>query len=320
MLRNRRYLVFAAALLCALLCAQAASADTVSYSDRVQADRSVSYVNFGATQVTDLQRLEAFLDELPNLAEVEMYETSMSAAWAKELSERYPNVRFGWTFRIPCTKNGADFTHVVRTDATSFSTMHNNRSPVHTSADFEVLRYCTRLMAVDIGHNNVEDLSFLTALPHLRVLIIGRNNSLSDISPLAACTELEYLEAFSCKIQSVAPLLNCPHLMDLNIPNNRVQDPELFAQMTSLKRLWAFNYAWNSMETSYVDSSMMAMIRNALPGCQVNFNQAGTGGDWRYYGGDSNGTKVPHYEVITSMFVNGGGSYVPFADSQPLVQ
>ncbi len=310
-----RLLTGLAALIALLLVCCAASADTVTMGN-VSVDSTAAQVDFGSQRVENLQQLERFLDQLPNLTKCDMYTTNMTRAWAAELSEKYPQVEFGWTFRIPCTKNGADFTHIIRTDATAFSTLHNNQSPLHTAADFEVFKYCHHLLALDIGHNNVEDLSFLQYLPQLRVLIIGRNNNLTDISPLAGCPDLEYLEAFTCKIESVAPLLSCTHLLDLNIPNNRVRDPELLAQLTSLRRLWAFNCVSSVLSEDRVDSSVKSKVRSALPDCQIDWYSSGTGGYWRTVDGSDAGRKTPHYEVIYNMFQS--GEYIPFEDSQPL--
>ena len=289
-----------------------AEGETVSYKGLVTADSNAIYVDFGSVQVDDLSALESFLDRLPNLMKCDMFETVMKPEWADELYRRYFNIEFGWTFHIECSNKP---THVIRTDMTVFSTLHNNQSRAHSAEDFAVLKYCPHLIALDIGHNGVNDISFVKYMPHLRVLIIGRN-AITSIAPLAACPELEYLEAFSNRIDSVAPLLGCKNLLDLNVPNNRIEDPELFAHLTSLKRLWAFNYAWGSLQENHVPQEIRSMVRNALPDCEINWIQMGTGGTWRTVDGSENGKKTPHYAVINEMFTT--GVYIPFAESAPL--
>ena len=303
----KRIILMVFALSVLLVCLSAA-ADTVSYGS-VTADSTAVYVDFGYQRVENLKQLEAFLDQLPELKKCDMYTTNMTRAWAAELSERYPSVDFGWTFRINCTNRD---THIIRTDMEVFSTLHNNQSLQHTSEEFEVLKYCKHLKALDIGHNAVTSLDFLSGLTELRVLIIGRNQ-VTDLSPLAGCTKLEYLEAFTNRIESVAPLLSCTRLMDLNIPNNRVRDPELLAQMPSLRRLWAFNYAWSSLNENRVEWSLRSMIAAALPNCETDWKNSGTGGTWRTVDGTEKGKKVPHYEIIYQMFRI--GEYIPFAES-----
>ena len=303
-------IILAAALL--FSAALAMEGEEVSYEGCVTAYREAAYVDFGSVKVTSLAKLEAFLDQLPALRKCDMFETVMNSSWAEELSARYPDVEFGWTFVITCNNKGP---HIIRTDMTVFSTLHNNRSTAHTSLDFNCLKYCRHMLALDLGHNGLTTLGFLRSMPDLRVLIIGRN-SITDISEIASCPRLEYLEAFSNRIESVAPLLGCASLMDLNIPNNRIRDIELLGQIKSLRRVWAYNYAWSTMDASRVDPSVKAALKAALPSCTFDWNNSGTGGTWRTANGESTGKKVPHYEVIYDMFQS--GVYIPFAESEPL--
>ena len=296
--------VLAAALLLALLLPLSglAAAKKVTFGS-VTVSADATKVNLGSQKVTDLNALCKFLNQLPNVKKFDMYQTNMTSKWAETLSRKYPQIEFGWTFRIPCSNKPA---HIIRTNATAFSTLHNNKSRLHTTAELEVLKYCKHLKAVDIGHNGVTDISFLSSLPELRVLIIGRNR-ITDLSPLKKCTKLEYLEAFSNQIESIKPLLSCKHLMDLNVPNNRIKDPQYFSKLTSLKRLWAYNYAWQDMKKNYVPASVKNQVKKALPKCVTNWTQAGVQdgkGTWRDHA---------HYLVIAEMFQS--GKYIPFADS-----
>ena len=297
-----------AALLCALLlCGNAwAEGDFAVFQDQVSVALDTEYVNLGDVKAESLKALESFLKKLPNLKKVDMFSTPVNASQIAELEKLFPQVEFGWTMTIPCKNplHPERKYHSIRTDATAFSTLHNNQCTEHTSQEFEILKYCKKLLALDIGHNAVDSLEFLRYLPKLRVLIIGRNY-VKDLSPLAACPDLEYLEAFTNEIVSVEPLLACTHMIDLNIPNNRIQDPLLLKQMTWLKRLWAFNYAWRDPEINYAPWEIRKEITQALPNCKVDWTQSGTGG-WRDH---------PHYPVIVQMF--NSGEYIPFADSWP---
>jgi hypothetical protein len=84
--------------------------------------------------VENLQQLERFLDQLPNLTKCDMYTTNMTRAWAAELSEKYPQVEFGWTFRIPCTKKRRGFHphHPHRRDRL-FHPAQQPEPPAHSS-------------------------------------------------------------------------------------------------------------------------------------------------------------------------------------------
>ena len=301
-------------LLLALLCPAlgAAEGDTLTFQDKITVDSQAEYVDLKNVKAKSLDSLIKFLQKLPNLKKVDMFATPVYAKDIDKLVKAFPEVEFGWTMCIDCNNphHKDRSVHKIRTDATAFSTLHNNQCTRHTSKDFEILKYCKNMMALDIGHNAVTTLDFLRYMPKLRVLIIGRNG-VTDLSPLASCPDLEYLEAFTNKIESVEPLLSCPHLIDLNIPNNCVKDPELFAQMTSLKRLWAFNCSYpNELSKDKMPAKLKTMLKKALPKCKINWYSGGTN-EWR-------GTRPehPHYLVIYEMF-NKKHAYIPFADSYP---
>ncbi len=301
--------LLAVMLLLAVLCPSApAETAALTFQNAVTAAADAEYVDLGGVKADTIGGLIGFLQKLPNLKKVDMFATPVYAKQIRQLTQALPQVEFGWTMCIECRNpHHPEITrHLIRTDATAFSTLHNSQCTQHTSEDFEILKYCKNLLALDIGHNAVTGLDFLRYLPKLRVLIIGRN-SVTDLSPIRNCPDLEYLEAFTNRIESVEPLLSCPHLMDLNIPNNRIKDPELFAQMTSLKRLWAFNYAWAyEMDVDRVPAAVKTLIRNALPDTRINWYAAGTD-EWR--------TPHEHYAVIREMFNT--GVYIPFRDSYP---
>ena len=63
-----------------------------------------------------------------------------------------------------------------------------------TSKDIQVLKYCTDLQALDLGHQRITDLSVIgNYLKDLRILILA-DNKVSDVSPLANLKHLHYLQ------------------------------------------------------------------------------------------------------------------------------
>lgn len=238
-----------------------------------------------------MQELTEFLDQFPSLDHVDMFGTKVQKADIELLTERYPDVTFGWTIHIFGKKRG----HDVRTDQTAFSTLHGDCYS-HYSDQLDVLRYCTELRALDIGHNLVTDISFLSDLKELRVLIVACN-CVEDISVLAGLDKLEYVELFSNKIRDLSPLAELPHLMDLNITYNKPGSVDLLYNMSSLKRLW-MGHCFK------LDKQSLAALREALPNTELITEGEPTQNGWR---------KHPHYEVIREMFAT--GVYIPFEDS-----
>lgn len=277
----------AAVLLALMIIAAGSLAETVSFGG-ITADTQVTYVDFGTEKVKDIEALCAFLDQLPNVETVDMYESKLAVQEMDLLFERYPDVFFGWTVSIG--------DHTVRTDITAFSTLHGSSpKPPHTSEDFEKLKYCKNLLAIDIGHNWTEDISFLTYFPKLKVLILGRNR-VEDISPLAELKELEYLELFSNYVRDYTPLSQLHNLRDLNVKNNPCKDLSPLHQLTGLERFWAGCYV-------EIPKAQMQAMEEAVPNCEYDWKSMPTAGTWR---------KHERYYIIRDMFRS--GVYMPFED------
>ena len=293
-------------LLLLLLCPVLAGAD-VSWGNKSWPE-DAEYIDLDGTVVTDFDAFEAFLDQLPNLKQVDMWANKMSKAQCDRLAARYPDMKWGWTMVI----RAWDHEHLVRTDYTAFSTLHNNRSGKHSSEDFSVLRYCWNLKALDIGHNKVDNIDFLYDLPELRVLIIAINN-ITDITPLASLKHLEYAELFNNKITDITPLQDLPHLLDLNLSFNRIKDLSPVMNLKTLQRLWLFSSQQIKQQPA---PDIVAKIKAALPDTQIDTYHHPTTGTWRYIGGNR---KHPHYAVITQMFgedhLHPRYEYVPFDES-----
>ena len=265
-----------------------------SAEDTEPGDPTVTYLNLDGQRL-NYSTVKDVLAGYPGLEKADMYDIPLLRTQAEELEALYPGIEFGWTLKI-----GRD--HEVRTDVTAFSTLHRSGSPTHTTREIAVLRYCKNLKALDFGHNGVDDLSWLTDLPDLRVLIIAVNR-VTDITPLASLTKLEYLELFNNQISDLTPLKGLTHLMDLNISFNRITDLSPLYEMTWLRRLWLFNC---SGDGTGIPAETIETLKKRLPNCQIDYRSRPTLGGWRDH---------PHYQVIHEMFEK--SEYIPFSDSFP---
>ena len=292
------FLLVALAVLTAALCQgeQVERAKYVNVSYPVDAE----HIDLGSQRVVAWEEFYHFLHKFPNLKKVDMFATDVYRTRINEMKAEFPDIEFGWTMRIS--------EHSIRTDQTAFSTLHNNKSDPHRSADFSVLRYCTKLLALDIGHNLVEDVSFLHYLPQLRVLILACNINLRDITPLRELKDLEYLELFKNDIHDISALAGLTELRDLNICFNRVQDYEPLKGLYKLERLWLFN-SNNYSDDIPVPSNIVSGLRSALPNCRVDAVSYSTLGGWREH---------ERYDIINKMFDE--GYYIPFRFSPPVTE
>jgi len=260
----------------------------------VSVQKYTSYVDMGGQIVSDWEAFYSFLSQLPDVEKVDMFATTVEKKDIAQLEARFPDIKFGWTIHITRA-------HYIRTDQTAFSTLHGSCN-LHTSKELEVLKYCTELIALDIGHNDLTDISFLENLTKLRVLIIAINPELRSIEPLRNLKDLEYLEVFSCKIRDLSPLKDLPHLMDLNIAyNERITDYSVLYEMPQLKRLWMPQIGVP------VYKKDLAKLQEALPNTTIMNSGHPTANGWR---------EGNHYETIYAMFR--ADEYMPFEDSYPL--
>ena len=301
--------VFLFLILLALMGSALADTDYVTYTNDLgtfKAPRDAEAIDLGNLRVPntddDFKAFRQFLSQFPNLKKVDMFATEIRRPKIEYLANAFPDVEFGWTMVLSCSNplHPERTPHKIRTDATAFSTLHNNTTTEHTALDFSILKYCKNLQALDLGHNRITDLSFLYDLPHIKVLILACNIELRDITPIGSLKELQYLELFKNDIHDISCLANCTELVDLNLCFNRISDLSPLQHLTKLRRLWIFNS--NNYSDEYpVSPETVRALRKALPDCKVDDVSYSTLGGWREH---------PRYDTIYEMFW--GTEYIPF--------
>lgn len=288
----RRLISVLLLLMLLLPAAGAENAENVTYGS-LSVPKDAAYINMGTHVVEDWTGFVNFLGQFPNLKEVDMFETIVEKKDISLLETHFPDVKFGWTIHIVRE-------HYIRTDQTAFSTLHGSCSN-HSSRDFEVLKYCPDLLALDIGHNDITDLSFLQYVPKLRVLILACNPNLRNIQPISQLKDLEYLELFSCSVWDITPLGELEHLLDLNISYNQITRYGVLNDMPQLKRLWI------PQSGVPVGGETFLQLQKDLPNTLIMNKGHPTNFGWR---------EGNHYECIYNMFR--ANEYIPFEDSRPL--
>lgn len=308
--KKRFFLLFLIIIAAGMLFFFASASADCSFGGKTWPE-TAEYIDLEDTIVEDYDAFAAFLTQMPSLKRVDMWETRIYRKEIDFLAERFPEIRFGWTMVL----QGKDHEHIIRTDYTSWSTLHNNTSTHHTSDDFSILKHCWNLLALDVGHNDVDDLSFLLDLPRLRVLILACNN-ISDISVLSSLKDLEYAELFKNHISDISPVKDLKHLLDLNICFNRVDDLTPLYNLKTLQRLFIYSCRYHNTAPEW---ETVQALKKALPDTHINSTNYSTMGIWRWI---SEKKRHPHYEAIVGMFGSDHRypkhDYVPFEESQPL--
>lgn len=247
-----------------------------------------------------LSQIAQALDALPNIEQVLMYKYRPSLkGMADYLLNKYPDVKFGWTLDwLIC--NGRRVR--LRSDATAFSTAKGRQDPRYTADQiWERLQYFPDLVAIDVGHNNVTDLSFLANFPGLkRLIVIDSKKPVTDISVLAELPDLEYVELFMQDITDISALANHEKLLDLNLCHNNITDLSPLYSCTNLERLW-ISYNPNLTQEE-VDK-----LQEMLPNCVIETETyESTGAGWREH---------DRYYVMYYSFQD--NTYYPFGEPLP---
>ena len=167
---------------------------------------------------------------LPGLTRADICKTGFTNEEYAALQDAFPHIRMIWEIV---------WHHwTFRTDVVAFSTMKTCAQTFFLyDEDAQYLRYCTDLVALDLGHNRVHDWSFLQYMPNLKILI-AVDNQVKDLSWIQYTPKLEYLEFFVGYVTDLSFLQYTPNLKDLNISYNRVSDATYLYDLPNLERLW----------------------------------------------------------------------------------
>lgn len=201
------------------------------------------------------------------------------------LNRAYPHTDVVWNFRIGKI--------TVSSDMTYFFPAKRYGTNLPDGQELQKLRYCPKLVAVDIGHSNAQDCSWLEGTPEMKYLILA-DTDISDLTPVGNLKKLVYLELFRLPVKDYSPLLGCTALQDLNIGMTHA-DPEPLSHMT-----WLHNLQWsNGLQDPDTYDRVLALTEQ-LPDTNVDLPDVtkNIGGSWRY---------LPQYYVFRNLI---GGLYL----------
>lgn len=203
----------------------------------IELTESTETLDLTRIPITDVEELRRVLSCLPALTHTEMVDCKLDDETMAALRDEFPEKGIVWEISL-------GYWGKLRTDATAFTT-RSSKSPDEmkyrlTSEKLQPIQYCTELVALDLGHQKIEDISCLAGLNKLQILILA-DNRISDITPLASMPDLVYVELFYNYISDVSPLSGLKNLKDLNICSNRISDLTPLYSLTSLERLWYSN-------------------------------------------------------------------------------
>ncbi len=229
-------------------------------------------LDFSGAGLTDTEELRAQLRYFPLLERVNLLESGLTQEQIMPLADAYEDVLFVWELHFSNCR--------LRTDSRVFSTLRGDSGGMGGISQQELeplFRYCTELVALDMGHCQLNDLQPLTKLKKLRVLFIA-DNRITDLSPLAELQELEYLELFlNADAENFSALGALHNMVGINLSYcKKLDNVDFVAGMPKLEQCWVRGCA--------IPRERREEIAAQYPAVKFNFgsrNVSSTAEGWR---------------------------------------
>jgi len=206
--------------------------------------------------VNDLAAFSESLKGLPSLKKLVMCDCGLTNEQMEQLIADYPGIKFVWTISF------ARWTG-IRTDITCFSSLNHSTQLYDEETLAPLFKYCTDLVALDLGHSSIKDISMISNLTKLQALILG-DNDITDISPLGALKDLEYLELWKNDFTDISVLTTLPNLKDLNLAYcNDIEDFEPLFSLPSIEMIW--------LQNSDFPKDLPERLEAKYPDCMFSF-------------------------------------------------
>lgn len=216
--------------------------------------------------------LEAMLPCFYNLEQVDMIDCGVGNDAMEALNQRHPGTKFVWRVAVSGVW--------VRTDAEYFMPWKRG---IKTLGDLSTLKYCHDMVCIDLGHFGAKSFEFVAHMPKLRFLLL-LDCYVQDLSSIAACTSIEFLELAQTPLSDYWLLTNLTNLKNLNLSATPYDEDRYHAvgrgdatplyQMTWLDRLW---FTRSNMKTD-----LREQLKAVLPDTTVTLYTGGcTTCGWR---------------------------------------
>lgn len=209
---------------------------------------------------------------MPGLETLDMDSCGLSNEEMAAIRDAFPHVKVIWRVWF-----GDSYS--VRTDVEKILASKPSVGGMLTPANTQALKYCTEVKYLDVGHNEyLTDISFIAYMPKLEVCILAMDYW-SDATPLANCTNMEYLEVQETDLNDLSPLAGLVNLKHLNICNLKSSGPVDLSPlygMSKMERLWIGGW-------TPIDRSQLEPLQASMPDAEINTSAGDpTEGRWRY--------------------------------------
>ncbi len=228
-----------------------------------------------------VEELKLLLPYMRNVKRLDMENCNIKDETMATLRDEFPQPKLVWRVKV-----GA---YSVRTDAWMIKFSSDSRKL--SDKDTGNLKYCREIRYMDLGHNSIHRMEFVSYMPDLEVCIMY--DPISSLKGIEQCSKLEYFECFSCGLKDLSPLSACTELKHLNVCYNHIKDITPLYELTKLERLWI-------SRNEGIPKEQLQKFKELMPDCVVNTTVHNPTGDgWRQ---DEKKQYVPRYALLREQF------------------
>ena len=229
----------------------------VDYGDKEYDSTTTTEIDLSRKRLyeKDLQTLKELTWQIRGLEKLIVCDCGLSNETLGEFRKEIPAVNLVWRLSMGKWR--------LRTDQVTFSVLiYKYDYERLRSKDIQVLKYCTDLKCLDLGHQSIVDISVIGEyLSDLRLLIMA-DNWINDLAPLSKCKHLHYLELFVNNITDISPLGELHELVDVNISyNRRLSDITPLLNSPMMERVW--------LESTSVSAESFDLLEATYPNAKV---------------------------------------------------
>ena len=239
-------------------------------------------VDFSKCNVDDEAELRAAMALLSGVKKVNVTGSDLSNETLAAIQADYPHIKLVWQVKV-----------ANKWISTDEETLFLSQSRL-VNSNCGNLKYVTSAKYVDAGHSEkLTDVSWLAYMPDLEILILS-GSPITDISSLANCTKMEWLELTFCdKLTDISVVKNMTGLRFLNIGYTKVSDISPIQDLP-LERFHALKTKVSTEDfKAYIDSH---------PDCWTTYtgSRQPYGKGWRY--DDGGYTFFEYYARMREIF------------------
>ena len=224
-----------------------------------------------------VDKIRLALDIMPDCTYAKFDTCGIDNEVMAQLRDDYPEIKVVWRLTVD--------RYSILTDE---EMVRMTYSLTQNGAD--LLKYCTDVKYLDVSGSKLKNIDFVSNMPNLEAAILTLV-SIRDLSPLANCPNLTWLELVSCSnIRDLTSLSGLKNLKYLNISQTNVTD------LTSLDEVPVERF---SCVKSALQTPAITHFTEKHPNCVITRQGSALGYGWRYEDGNA---LFPYYAQLRQIF------------------